>query len=108
MYACVCVYYTYTYAYMYNPKAKGTGTKLYSRPRTLASTGAKVPVAPMQSAPMAFRIYNGFNHQMFSHFLDNLVNFTSCRACIKFMTFFKPDVIVKFIFTFAYLLLPCL
>ena len=55
-----------------------------------------------------FRIYNGFNHQMFSHFLDNLVNFTSCRACIRFMTFFKPDVIVKFIFTFAYLLLPCL
>ena len=31
---------------------KGTGAKLYSRPRTLASTGAKVPVAPVESAPM--------------------------------------------------------
>src|SRR6218665_533259 len=51
MYACVCVYYIYTYAYMYNPK--GTGAKLYSSPRTLGSTGAKVPVAPVQSAPMA-------------------------------------------------------
>src|SRR6218665_2570347 len=27
-------------------------SQLYSRPRTLASTGAKVPVAPVQSAPM--------------------------------------------------------
>src|SRR6218665_3760000 len=47
---CMCVLYIYAYAYMYNPK--GTGAKLYSRPRTLASTGAKVPVAPVQSAPM--------------------------------------------------------
>ena len=43
----VCIIYIHT---MYNPK--GTGAKLYSRPRTLASTGAKVPVAPVESAPM--------------------------------------------------------
>ena len=41
--------------FLYNFECpKGTGAKSYSRPRTLASTGAKVPVAPVESAPMVF------------------------------------------------------
>ena len=30
-----------------------TGAKLYSRPSSLTTTGANVPVAPVESAPMA-------------------------------------------------------
>src|SRR6218665_630648 len=48
--ACVCVIYNYNFIYFECPKS--TGAKPYSRPRTLGSTGAKVPVAPVESAPM--------------------------------------------------------
>ena len=46
-------YNIYTHVHVYNICPKGTGAKLYSRPRTLVSTGAKVPVASVESAPMS-------------------------------------------------------
>jgi len=46
--------YNYINIFIYFECTKGTGAKSYSRPRTLASTGAKVPVAPVESAPMVF------------------------------------------------------
>src|SRR6218665_1013520 len=42
--------------YYYFEYPKGTGAKLYSRPSALASTGAKVPVAPVESAPMSISL----------------------------------------------------
>src|SRR6218665_1206537 len=48
----MCLCYMCNYNFIYFECPKGTGAKLYSRPRTLASTGAKAPVAPVESAPM--------------------------------------------------------
>ena len=48
----MCLCYICNYNFIYFECPKGTGAKPYSRPRTLASTGAKVPVAPVESAPM--------------------------------------------------------
>ena len=45
---------------------KSTGAKLYSRPSTLVSTGAKVPVAPVESAPMVV-------HQLYLPACDTLI-----------------------------------
>jgi len=58
----MCLCYMCNYNFIYFECPKGTGAKPYSRPRTLASTGAKAPVAPVESAPMTttaqFPLYN--------------------------------------------------
>ena len=43
----------YIHSRLINLGQKGTEAKLYSRPSTLAVTGANVPVAPVESAPLA-------------------------------------------------------
>ena len=46
------VYVCFIYIYILFLISKKYWGELYSRPSTLASTGAKVPLAPVESAPM--------------------------------------------------------
>jgi len=44
---------TFLISYILNV-LNNNGAKLYARPSTLVSSGAKVPVAPVESAPLIF------------------------------------------------------